>query len=89
MQNVEARIDEKIIVGLFVDVGQVPIPVEFASTVWDDILLGGRHQGYIEATFLMKFIDAGIISLYDDIAISDKKGFFEITIQKFKAAGGA
>ena len=62
--------------------GQVPLTVEFTGSVWNNKFLGRCNQGNIVSALLVKFVQAGIISLDDDIAIGDKKGLIKLANRK-------
>lgn len=66
---------------------QESISVEFANAVGYDILLGGRHQGYIVTNLWVKFIRADTIGLDNNFPVVDEKRLTESYVQKTQTAG--
>ena len=66
----------------------MPITIQFACSIGNDILLGRCDKGHIEATFLMKFVDSRIISLDDDIAVSNKEILIKLILKETQTPSG-
>ena len=89
LQEVQAGVHQKIILGFLLDCFQHTAIINFAYAIRDGVLLHGTHQGQLVGTLFVEFINRTIVRMYDDVAVRNKEGDIQPAFQVFQRPGSA